>query len=464
MQTQAYFEDIQQHILIELEKAKSSIQIAVAWFTDINLFSSLCNKANSGIAVELMLMNDEINNSSGINYDLLCNAGGKVWKIGDKNKPDRLMRNKFCIIDNKTVINGSYNWTNKARQNHESITIITENIEFALQFNNEFRAIKENYFGKDVESTLADYGIICSRLITLRESIRTGDVEDIGYLTSKLKKHIKPFTDSNISKIHKIVEHIEKKRYVEAVSEINEFVDRFQALTVFIDTEIAALRLELRALELQISSLEDEKIELEKLLHEFEVRHNQELGEILLKLLRLRKDKLKEEAKQNPEKENEYKEAEKDYKNYHKSHEELKDERIIELTDEQKKELKTIYRSASKLCHPDAVDAKFKKEAEEIFKELNDAYQKNDIEKVKQIYENLKKGAFKSGSETTNEKQELLKKVARLRLVRDKIENTVQNIKQSSTYQQIIKIDNWDEYFSNVKKELLKELNKLEGE
>jgi len=114
-------------------------------------------------------MSDEINNSCGINYDLLCNAGGKVWKINTFGATENLMHNKFCIIDNSTVINGSYNWTKKAQHNHESITIISENIELALQFSDEFRSIKEKYFGKDTESIVVDFGIICSRLSTLKE-------------------------------------------------------------------------------------------------------------------------------------------------------------------------------------------------------------------------------------------------------------------------------------------------------
>jgi len=72
-------------------------------------------------------------------------------------------------------------------------------------------------------------------------------------------------------------------------------------LTVYTDTEIAALRLELRSLELRISSLEDEKIEHEKLIHEFEVRHNRELGDIILKILKLKAGKYKFEARNNPE-------------------------------------------------------------------------------------------------------------------------------------------------------------------
>jgi hypothetical protein len=37
MQTQAYFDNIQQQLIIELEKSQQSIYIAVAWFTDDKL-------------------------------------------------------------------------------------------------------------------------------------------------------------------------------------------------------------------------------------------------------------------------------------------------------------------------------------------------------------------------------------------------------------------------------------------
>jgi phosphatidylserine/phosphatidylglycerophosphate/cardiolipin synthase-like enzyme len=33
------------------------------------------------------------------------------------------MHNKFCVIDGQAVITGSFNWSYKARQNHENITI-----------------------------------------------------------------------------------------------------------------------------------------------------------------------------------------------------------------------------------------------------------------------------------------------------------------------------------------------------
>ena len=126
MQTQAYFEDIQHYIKKELNKASQSICIAVAWFTDAELFNILYEKATSGISVELIIMDDAINRRSGIDFNLLGNNKSKVWKIRSSKNNDTLMHNKFCVIDSSTIINGSYNWTKRAQQNYESITIITE--------------------------------------------------------------------------------------------------------------------------------------------------------------------------------------------------------------------------------------------------------------------------------------------------------------------------------------------------
>ena len=45
MQTEAVFENIAERIQSEISKAQKSIFIAVAWFTNKNLFNSLVEKA-----------------------------------------------------------------------------------------------------------------------------------------------------------------------------------------------------------------------------------------------------------------------------------------------------------------------------------------------------------------------------------------------------------------------------------
>ena len=141
MQTQAYFDDIQLQILHEIRKAASSIHIAVAWFTDPEIFEQLCQKAASGIRVELIVVNDSINRKGGLRYERLRDIGGMFMMVGDNTKNATLMHNKFCVIDSATVITGSYNWSRKAQQNSENITVISDHPELALQFLDEFGSL-----------------------------------------------------------------------------------------------------------------------------------------------------------------------------------------------------------------------------------------------------------------------------------------------------------------------------------
>jgi len=457
MQTQAYFENIQEQIIQELSKAKRSVVIAVAWFTDKELFGLICRLANHGINVQLLLMNDDINNQCGIAYELLQKAGGKVWKIGNGNN-DTLMHNKFCVIDEQVVINGSYNWTNKAKQNHESITVI-QDTELAYQFASEFEQLKKRYFGESVEQTVLDYGKICIRLETLKNAILLEDDDDINYQIKKISKGISTTKENEqIGAINDILNFTKRKNYGEAVRLINEFTTRFRSITVYIDSEIMAMRLELKVLELQISSLEDERMEIEKLMFSFEIRHNQELGELISKLLFLRKEKLNKKAQTDTSKQAEAEEAENDYQSYNKSLDETKNENIRDLNEDELKEIKAKYRKASKLCHPDVVDEKYKEMAEQTFRELQKAYETNDIERVSEILSNLEKGFFTNKSEKENEKKELLAALNQLRTKRDELENTLVNLKTSETYKTVSEISDWDAYFENIKRQLKEEI------
>ena len=118
-----YSHKIQNAIQKELFKANSSIKIAVAWFTNDLLFQPLLLKLDAGVSVELILNKDDINCSDDneINFDEFVKAGGILrW-----NDTKQLMHEKFCIIDDKIVIYGSYNWTNKAEYTADTIDYLT---------------------------------------------------------------------------------------------------------------------------------------------------------------------------------------------------------------------------------------------------------------------------------------------------------------------------------------------------
>ncbi|MFA6151998.1 MAG: phospholipase D-like domain-containing protein [Chitinophagaceae bacterium] len=130
----AHFLNIQNQILEVLDSAKVSITVAMAWFTNDVLFDKLKEKIAEGIDVKVAVFDDGINKKHGVDIDQLPH-----FKI--RGSRGGLMHNKFCVVDNQTVITGSYNWsTNAETRNDENITI-QKDPELATKFSVEFRAL-----------------------------------------------------------------------------------------------------------------------------------------------------------------------------------------------------------------------------------------------------------------------------------------------------------------------------------
>ncbi len=255
--------------------------------------------------------------------------------------------------------------------------------------------------------------------------------------------------------VKNIIAHLQNKAFGKAVVAIEIFINQHQQIAFYIDPEIEALRFEAKAIELQIQQLSNEKAELEKLIHEFGVRHNQELGELILKILQYRKEK----HKNTPSEE----ETKKDYEDFQSNYEATKDENILTLSDEDKKILKDKYRKASKLCHPDVVAEEQKEEAHKIFTELYAAYERNDLKRVSEILENLEQGkTFKSKADTANEKVSLKAELERLRIRLNSLTKEIKVIKTSDTFEKISTIKDWDDYFTQTKLQLKEQLTQLE--
>ncbi len=113
-----YFEKIEQEIIEAIDNAEFTIWVAVAWFTNQKLFNQLVAKKNQGVNVQLIILDDKINEHSGLYYEQEIETY-RCPKFG-KHK-DNILHVKFCIIDLKQVILGSYNWTNKANYHDENI-------------------------------------------------------------------------------------------------------------------------------------------------------------------------------------------------------------------------------------------------------------------------------------------------------------------------------------------------------
>jgi phosphatidylserine/phosphatidylglycerophosphate/cardiolipin synthase-like enzyme len=138
IEVEIHFEEIQQQIIDQLKLAKFSIWIAVAWFTDKVLFELLKAKKAEGVNVQIIVIDDDINRNYGLNYE----SEFETYRVKPSGKYQNIMHHKFCVIDLKMVIHGSYNWTNKARWNKETISIDVSR-ELAEKFASTFVDLKK---------------------------------------------------------------------------------------------------------------------------------------------------------------------------------------------------------------------------------------------------------------------------------------------------------------------------------
>lgn len=130
-----YFSNIRAIIIENLKAANQEVLIAVAWFTDTEIINTLLDVSDRGVKISIIIYDDKINNK-----DLFQNL---YYKKADIRVSEKMMHNKFCIIDNSTVINGSYNWTNKANYNSENIQVSLNDSHLSRLFVDQFYSLQK---------------------------------------------------------------------------------------------------------------------------------------------------------------------------------------------------------------------------------------------------------------------------------------------------------------------------------
>lgn len=137
---QAYFSSICHKIISYLDRAQETIQVAMAWFTSSELFNTLLLCLDRNVEVELILLDNAINYMDyAPDFNQFIKAGGKL-RIADSCVG--FMHHKFCIVDNRIVITGSYNWTYYAETRNVENIVIFDNGEIVRLFANEFLRLK----------------------------------------------------------------------------------------------------------------------------------------------------------------------------------------------------------------------------------------------------------------------------------------------------------------------------------
>ena len=119
-----------------METAVDELLICVFTISDDRLSDAIITAHRNGLTVRVISDNDKM-------YD----RGSDVGRLSQAGVNVRIdlspehMHHKFMIIDGRTVMTGSYNWTRSAETRNEENLISVDDPQLAIRFTEEFERI-----------------------------------------------------------------------------------------------------------------------------------------------------------------------------------------------------------------------------------------------------------------------------------------------------------------------------------
>lgn len=276
--------------------------------------------------------------------------------------------------------------------------------------------------------------------------------------------------------------------YALADSLISQLIAQRSALAVYQDSEVAALKLELSALERQFAERSHQHAETVHRIEGFNRDYTIRLGATLAEILKLQMMVAHHHAEQYRQQQGEdhddndhndldddaqyrayrqaYEQAQQAYQQFHGDYEQQLSEPARQtLSEEEQQRLKTAYRRASRLCHPDMVAEEFAEQATRQFQALNDAYKQNDLATVEKILHSLQSGGgFVAASEQVDDQDRLRALVRDLRDQIAALEVDTQRLQSDQVYQLICSLEGeveYQAYFDDLQAQLQAERDQL---
>jgi len=141
--TQVWFSpdaDLTKTIVDEMGAAAETLDVAVYTFTEEEIRDALIDATTRGVKVRLAIdvweANDEIADSLGDSAVSMRRTAGF-----DQSAPESKLHHKFAIIDEESILTGSFNYTRSANfANHENLMLIRDRA-LAGQFTSAFNDI-----------------------------------------------------------------------------------------------------------------------------------------------------------------------------------------------------------------------------------------------------------------------------------------------------------------------------------
>lgn len=129
-------DDCENAIVSCIRGARHSIKICVFTISENVISEEIIAAHKRGVAVSIITDNDKLNDK-GSDIRWLASEGIRI-RIDEANSH---MHHKFCIIDKKTLLTGSYNWTKSAADRNQENLLVTEDPKMLKAYLNEYEKL-----------------------------------------------------------------------------------------------------------------------------------------------------------------------------------------------------------------------------------------------------------------------------------------------------------------------------------
>lgn len=137
---ESYFGDHKRIIDSELMYATKEVLVAVAWINFKEYFEVFSYLINKKVKLKIVCTGNGHNRSNQDKIDELKTNGAEIKMLDMPNLYNH-MHHKFAIIDQKTVLNGSFNWSLNAPKSFENLLVIKGFSAIVTSFLSEFNKI-----------------------------------------------------------------------------------------------------------------------------------------------------------------------------------------------------------------------------------------------------------------------------------------------------------------------------------
>ena len=297
---------------------------------------------------------------------------------------------------------------------------------------------------------------IIEYLELIRTSIALNDEKIIAIHVEKIKQ----LDIKNHDNLLHMINLLDRNKYNLGTALINKII--------LDEREIQKLKTKLKLLEDEHYKLNEEKNEILQNIDTFNSNFHAELNEWIEVILELKKEILTVQLENATQSDREnlrlaLDESRRTYQEFLAlgRTQETKQSPVLSTID--KLLLKETYYKAIKLCHPDVIPYSLKNSAEEILTQLNDAYIKKDLPKVKSIKLKIQNNNELTVAYKERISQEVLKeKISKIEEKINRDKEIISNLLNNLTYHRIQSQGNQWNYFIETRKALKEEFERLE--